>query len=128
MCMTKYPHSYGSFTFLDYIYIQQHLCFVNIEPRQDLDKELSVENLSEIYQAVHGAISQWFDLGVMLNLKTETLEHLYKEESKNPSYCLHKVLRDWLTSPGTKTRRVLAETLGSEVVARPDLKKKILSD
>ena len=83
-----------------------------------------MEDLSNIFEVVYSA--KWYDLGIMLKVKIETLDHLHREESRDPNYCLSKVLHDWLTSSTTKTMRALAEALGSGVVGRPDLKQKIL--
>ena len=90
-----------------------------------LDRELSIDDLLNVYEVVFTTRSEWYNLGLALKISSNTLSAIEKDGG-SVAACFRKVLQEWLQSGSKKTFTVLAEALGGKLVGRADLKEKIL--
>ena len=107
-----------------------YICFLNFLPcldhKKDPDKQLSIKEITEIYEEIHSVTALWYEVGMAMNLGISTLDAIEKE-TRIPRRCLIKVLTAWLQQTGTdRTWRFLANALATELVGRTDLKESIL--
>ena len=93
--------------------------------KRNLEEHLTLDHLSELYEELHDVTSNWFELGIALQLPLGKLEEI-EEDGKSFKFRLLQVLECWLKSGSNHTWGELAVALGSRFFNRADLKQKIM--
>ena len=78
-------------------------------------------DLAKLQRLLHDVRVKWYDIGIQLNISTDTLDAIRTE---NPEYgkCLREMLKHWLSSKSQQaTFEALVEALSSEPVGENTL-------
>ena len=72
------------------------------------------------------ARTQWYNLGLELDITPDSLDAIELANGQNPDRCFRAVLTKWLREHERPTWRVLAEALRSPSVGQSHLAEQIL--
>ena len=72
------------------------------------------------------ARTQWYDLGLGLDITPDTLDAIEAANGQNPDRCFRAMLTKWLREHKRPTWSALAEALRSPSVGRSHLAEQIL--
>ena len=89
---------------------------------------LATKDLSHVRQYLHGACTEWEDIGLELNLDPQVLDAI-KANNADVQMCLTDTLKQWLKQCSPKpTWSALLAALKQPTVGRPDLASDIERD
>ncbi len=83
---------------------------------EDDQKQLTVDDLQEVFSTLINAANDWFELGLALRIKFTTLEGIDPKKKNSDKAHLREMLALWLQSSPFRTWRVLCNALRSETV------------
>ena len=86
--------------------------------------QLTIDNLSEVYNAVYETRMMWREIGIQLNVAIGTLDAIAEDEKKADG-CLQKMLQKWLENGKDRSWKVLAEALRNKTVGHTVLADKL---
>ena len=78
-----------------------------------------------MYTKLYDARDKWFDIGLALNIKFNTLKSIEREQHSNQGNCLREMLAHRIQSGGPLTWADLSSCLGQSTVGRRDLADEI---
>ena len=79
-----------------------------------------------VQEELYGVRTRWYNLGLKLGLKADTLDAIKSKCSGDPNECFQEMLKDFLkkTTPSPSWRS-LADALRSPIVDQPQLAEKV---
>ena len=86
---------------------------------------LTINDLNDVLNTVWFASDEWYNIGLILGIKFDTLDVIRMEERRNED-CLRRVLQEWLKSEGKKDWVLLREAVRDFKIARVGVAEDIL--
>ena len=87
---------------------------------------LRINDLRKVQDTIWEARTQWYNLGLALEITPDTLDAIELANGQNPDRCFRAMLTKWLREHEQPTWSALAEALKSRSVGRSDLAQEIL--
>ena len=87
---------------------------------------LRINDLGKVQDTIWEARTQWYNLGLALEITPDTLDTIELANGQNPDRCFRAMLTKWLREHEQPTWSALAEALKSRSVGRSDLAQEIL--
>ena len=86
---------------------------------------LEPNDLRKVQHILWEARTQWYNLGLELNIPPDSLDSIQLANQQNPDYCFRAMLTKWLREHQRPTWSALAEALRSPSVGLDHLAEKI---
>ena len=88
--------------------------------------KLTVNNLDVVLEELYGVRTHWYNMGLKLKLKANTLDAIKSKCSGDPSECFREILKRYLqrVTP-LPSWRSLVEALRSPIVDQPQLAEEV---
>ena len=90
-----------------------------------LETVITVDDLKDVLKAAWFASDEWYNIGLTLGLRFDTLEDIRMQESKNEDR-LRCVLLEWLKTAGEKNWGMLREAMRDFIVGRVGVAEDVL--
>ncbi len=87
-------------------------------------RQLTVEDLSEVLRALHGVKENWFSIGLALNIRPSILQAIEADE-RTDEHRFAKMLLRWLQNSEDRSWKVLVSALKVHYVRRSDVAKAV---
>ena len=84
------------------------------------ENQLCIEDLQDIFSLLIKAAKDWFELGLALGIKVDTLEAIDSNKNSNKAH-LREMLTHWLRSSPSRTWSDICNGLRSDTVQQDNL-------
>ena len=89
-----------------------------------LGMALSIDDLGEVFEGLHGTRKKWYDIGLKLGVPVVELDRIHCEHADSHS-SLRETLKTWLKTANKPTWQSIVGTLKSVIVGEPKLAQDI---